>query len=156
MIYLKRSVKVILKVAKKRFIEIFVVNLILSVFVTLINFIGILNVRQHIFVALTAAVFLSVLINIEFMRDCYYDLRDKVRYYVANYLAYIAFYIVNLAAGAIFNSTIYAWMFAITKFARFSHMRWSSLASASLFLVLMLISVHIAPIGMSGLFSDDL
>lgn len=152
---LKRTIKVILKVAKKRYIEIVALNVILSVFVTLINFIGVLKIRQHIFVASSAAMFLFMAINIHLMRDCYYDLRNKLRYFAANYLAYIAFYVTNLVVGAIFNNTVYAWLFSITKFARFSHLRWSSFASASLFLLLMLISVHLATVGMGGLFEDD-
>ena len=152
---MKRTIKVIYKVAKKRFKEILVINIILSAFLTMINFIGVLKLRQHIFAAASGFVFLSMAANIHLMRDCYYDLRNKLRYYAANYLAYIAFYIINLLVGALFDSNVYAWLFSIPKFARFSHLRWSSIQSATLFLVLMLVSVHIAPIGMGGLFEDD-
>ena len=131
------------------------INMALSVFVTLVNFIGVLKLRQHVFVAASGGMFLFMAANICLMRDCYYDLRDKFRYFVANYLASVAFYVTNIAIGFIFNSTVYAWLFSITKFARFSHLRWSSLISVTLFLGLMFISIHVATIGMNGIFEDD-
>ena len=96
-----------------------------------------------------------MILNFLLMRDCYYDLVNKMRYYAANYAAYVAFFATNLAVGYIFNNYVYAWLFSITKFARFSHYGWSSLISSTVFFLVMVVPIHLVPIGMGHLFEDD-
>jgi len=152
---LKRTIKIITAVATKRFAEILVINVILSVIVMALNTLHITKTQYQIFMSASAAVLISMILNFLLLRDCYYELVNKLRYYVANYIAYIAFFVVNLAVGFFFDNYVYAWLFSITKFARFSHYGWSSLVSACVFFVVMIVPIHLAPIGMGHLFEDD-
>lgn len=147
--------KKITSVAIKHFFEMLIINVALSVVVTALNQLGVLDKQQTIFAATTAGVVLSMIINIALLRGCYYDVANRRIYYISSYLACAAFIIVNLGVGFLFNNYVYAWLFGITKFARFSHFQWDSLVSAILFNILMIASIHIAPLGMGWLVLDD-
>lgn len=120
-----------------------------------ITILGILKVQEMIFIATTAGVAISMMINIALLRGCYYDVANRRIYYVSNYLACIAFFIANIGAEVLFDNHVYAWLFSITKFARFSHFQWDGSVSAIIFNILMVASIHIAPLGMGWLLLDE-
>lgn len=151
---MEKNLKTIAVTSSKRFAEILLVNMVLSAFVTALNFVGILNSQQQIFHALLVGVFMSLAINIALMRQCYYDLTNRMIYYTSNYIAYFLFMVVNLVVGAVFDEYVYAWMFSLAKVARFSHHQVSSLVSAFIFNGVMFISINFAPIGMGWLIMD--
>ena len=152
---MERTLKIIAKTATKRFFELLLINTILSAVVTALNFTGFIKTQDLIFISTSLGVFLSMFINIQFMRKYYYDLASKMTYYPSNYIAHLLFLAVNLAVGAIFDNNVYAWLFSITKFARFSHLEWGSLTSAILFNCLMILSIHIAPVGMGWIVLEE-
>lgn len=133
----------------------FLINIALSIIVTSLHKIGFLNVQEMIFIATTAGVAISMMINIALLRGCYYDVANRRIYYVSNYLACIAFFIANIGAEVLFDNHVYAWLFSITKFARFSHFQWDGSVSAIIFNILMVASIHIAPLGMGWLLLDE-
>lgn len=141
--------------AIRRLLQMLVVNIALSIVVTALNVLGIIVTQQLIFISTCAGVAVSMTINIQLMRKLYYKLACKFEYYVTTYIAQILFFVVNVGVGVIFDNKVYAWLFSIVKFARFSHYGWSSLVSAILFNGLMLVTIHMAPIGMGWLVVDE-
>lgn len=152
---MERTINNIATVAAKRFLEVLLINVILSSFLTMVDILGLIKTQELIFITTTAGVVLSLVINIQIMRNYYYDLVDRLIYYTSNYIAYILFFMVNLGVGAIFNDQVYTWLFSIVKFAMFPQYEWSSSVSALLFDALMIASIHIAPIGMGWLVMDE-
>ncbi len=139
----------------RRLVQMLVINIVLSVLVTALNVTGLIKTQQLIFISTCAGVALSMIINLHFMRRLYYKLANKFEYYMSTYIAHLLFFVINLSVGVIFDNTVYAWLFSITKFARFSHLMMSSLTSAVIFNIVMLLSIHIAPIGMGWLVVDE-
>lgn len=145
----------IAKESIRRLVQMLVVNIALSIVVTALNVIGLIKTQQLIFISTCMGVALSMVINVHFMKKLYYKLACKFEYYVTTYTAQILFFVINVGVGVIFDNKVYAWLFSIVKFARFSHYGWSSLVSAILFSCLMITTIHMAPIGMGWLVVDE-
>lgn len=152
---LNKTVKIIGRTALKRFVEILVVNILISAAIMLLNIIGILGTQKQIFHGMIAGTVLSIVINFVFMRRCYYVLTNRFLYYTSNYIAYAMFLAVNLFVGAVFDNYTYAWLFAVAKVARFSHYQVGSFVSALIFNMVMFLSVLLAPVSMGWVMTDE-
>ncbi len=139
----------------RRLLQMLVVNIALSIVVTVLNIIGLTETQQLIFISMCAGTVLLMIINIHLMRKLYYKLACRFEYYMSTYIAQLLFFVVNMGVGVIFDNKVYAWIFSIAKFAVFSPFGCSSLVSALLFHGLMIASIHIAPIGMGWLVADE-
>lgn len=138
-----------------RLIQMLMVNAALSMIIMSLNVIGLISTQQHIFASTCAGVVLSAIINIQLLRNLYYKLANKFEYYTSAYIAQILFFAVNVSASVIFDNGVYAWFFSVTKFARFSHLMMESLTSAIIFNIVMLFTIHLAPLGMGWLVVDE-
>lgn len=112
------------------------------------NIVDLVNTQNSmlLFLSLGAALFLYV--NVRMMRDCYYDIRGGMYYFVGNYAAYLIFMAVSLLLYFFGGSGIFTWLFAITKFVRYTGGGVSNLVSTLIFHAVMLLSVLLAPLGM--------
>ena len=104
---------------------------------------------RELVIGLYIAAALFVAVNIWMMRACYYILRNTKQYFIVNYGAYFAFGLITVLAYKLFSSEAYTWLFAVTKFARYTNLYLSTVYSAAIFHVVMGIAIPLAPIGMS-------
>lgn len=149
------TTKIIVVEAVLRLIQMLVVNAALSMIIMSLNVMGLISTKQHIFASTCAGVALSAIINMQLLRNLYYKLANKFEYYTSTYIAQILFFAVNTAASVFFDNRLYAWFFSVTKFAQFSHLMMDGLASAIIFNIVMLLTIHLAPIGMGWLVVDE-
>ena len=142
--------KFILYAAYKRFTEILGSSILLS---AVLSFLCKCNAlpdgSRELVTGLYIAAALFVAINIWMMRACYYVLRDTKIYFVVNYGAYLAFGLITVLVYKLFSSEAYTWLFAITKFARYTNLYLPTAYSAAIFHTVMGIAIFLAPIGMS-------
>jgi hypothetical protein len=132
-----------------------VVNAALSMIIMSLDVIGLISTQQHIFAFTCTGVALSAIINMQLLRDLYYKLASKFKYYASSYIAQILFFAINVSASVFFDDGAYAWVFSLTKFARFSHLMMDGLTSAIIFNIVMLLTIHLAPLGMGWLVVDE-
>ena len=149
------TTKIIVVEAVLRLIQMLVVNAALSMIIMSLNVMGLISTQQHIFASTCAGIVLSAIINMQLLRNLYYKLANKFEYYTSTYIAQILFFAVNAAAGAFFDNRLYAWVFSVTKFARFSHLMMDGFTSAIIFNIVMLLTIHLAPLGMGWLVVDE-
>lgn len=149
------TIKLLATETTLRLIQMLVVNAALSMIIMSLDVIGLISTQQHIFASTCTGVALSAIINMQLLRNLYYKLANKFEYYTSTYIAQILFFAVNAAAGAFFDNRLYAWVFSLTKFARFSHLMMDGLTSAIIFNIVMLLTIHLAPLGMGWLVVDE-
>ena len=142
--------KFILYAAYKRFMEIAGSCVLLSAVLSFLCKISALpDGSRELVVGLYIAVALFVAINIWMMRACYYVLRDTKVYFIVNYGAYFVFGLITVLAYKLFSSEAFTWLFAITKFARYTNLYLPTAYSVTIFHTVMGIVIFLAPIGMS-------
>ena len=81
--------KLLLRVIKRRFIELIIKSFLISSIITAAFEFGIFPSEKPVmlaFICTGAVIFL--IINIIQLRYCYYDLKGKKEYYVANFIAF--------------------------------------------------------------------
>ena len=142
--------KFILYAAYKRFSEIAGSCVLLSAVISFLCKINALpDGSRELVIGLYIAAALFVVINIWLLRACYYVLRNTKRYFLINYGAYFAFGLITVLAYKLFSSEAYTWLFAVTKFARYTNLYLPTVYSAAIFHIVMGLAIPIAPIGMS-------
>ena len=142
--------KFILYAAYKRFLEIAGSCVLLSVIISFLCKISALpDGSRELVIGLYIATALFVAINIWMMRGCYYVLRNTKQYFFVNYSAYFVFGLLPVLAYKLLSSEAYTWLFAITKFARYTNLYLPTVYSATIFHIAMGIAIPLAPIGMS-------
>ena len=142
--------KFILYVAYKRFLEILGSCVLLSVIISFLCKINALpDGSRELVIGLYIAAALFVAINIWLLRACYYVLKNIKVYFFVNYGAYFVFGLMTVIIYKLFSSEAYTWLFAVTKFARYTNLYLPTVYSATIFHVVMGIAIPLAPIGMS-------
>ncbi len=149
------TIKLLASETTLRLMQMLMVNAALSMIITSLNIIGLISTQRNMFFSTCVGVLLSAFMNIQLLRNLYYRLASKFKYYTSAYIAQILFFAVNVSAGAIFDNKIYAWVFSVTEFARFSHLMMEGLTSAIIFNIVMLLTIHLAPLGMGWLVVDE-
>lgn len=136
-----------------RFLIILGMSTVLSTVATILNFNNILLTTQSMLLTgLTGFCIFFLFFDIIIMRRDYYRLTHKRKYRMVNYISHGMFAVINIAASYLIpNTYFYAFVFSITKFARYSHFGITPLLSAIIFNVIVMISVHFAPLGMKWL-----
>lgn len=96
---------------------------------------------------------LYVLLNVNMLRRCYYDIMGIIDYYTGNIIAYLVFATINIIMCVLCSDVVYTWIFAITKFARYFGENISKMESALLFHLIMLMVILVAPFGMKEIYA---
>ena len=93
--------------------------------------------------------------NIVMLRRCYCILRSNEVYYIVNLCANSLLALVSICALFTFPRRLYSWAFLVTYFAGFLNVGISALVSVSLFHIIMLASIFLAPIGMGWVLEKE-
>ena len=133
----------------RRFLELFLTNFIISSLITILYLAEILNTTNSITLALILGTVIFFAINIRMLKFCYYDMRRYTRmYYIVNTAAYLVFAFVGFAIYLSGKNVLYTWLFATTKFVKFTIDGVANPHSALLFHLIGLASVFLTPIVM--------
>lgn len=144
----------ITRVITRRFIELLSICIIFSVIVTSLNIADILYTRENLTFGTFTGTMLFIIINLNMLRKCYFDLQNAAIYYLSNIAAYLIFVCVWLLIYHFSSNEFYTWMFAITKLARYTQLRLNDFHAAMLFHVFGIITVIFAPIGMNRIIKE--
>ena len=147
--------KIIAYITVRRTVELLVLSLILSSIVILLNTKELVTSSKALTLFLLFAAGGFMCINIHMLRQCYFDLHSKFIYYVSNYAAFAIFAAVNILMCLYSDNEIYTWMFAITKFIKYTYSVISPLISAILFQIILAGTIALAPAGMNWIFIHD-
>lgn len=136
-----------------RFLSLMVLSAFFSTAATLLNLKGVLlNSRQTLMSGLGMMCVMFFIVDVALMRKDYYILTHKRKYRMVSYISHCAFAFVNLLSCRFFSHTyVYAFVFSITKFARYTHFDISPMLSAVVFNAVLIIAIRYAPIGMKWL-----
>lgn len=137
----------------RRFAELFGLTAAFSAIITALNVSGLIYTENYtVTVALIFAVAAIIYINVILMRNCYFDLRDAVAHYVANFIAYALFFALTVAMYIFFGSSpIFSWLFSVTKFVHFQPLLLPTWISIAAFHIIGIASVVFAPAGMADM-----
>ncbi len=146
-----------IKMIIRRFLELLISNAIISAIIATLNKLGILSTRPMLFWALLVGVILFVFINVFFLRNCYFELKERKRYYIVNIVAYVFYALLMFIINGIGWNQVYAWLFATTKVLRFTSVYLDTMYSALFFHGICLAMIFLAPFGVDWdfLFEDE-
>ena len=151
-IHLNDNIKIIIR----RFAELVITCFIISGFIALLSKMGILVERKYVVVALLIGALMFFLIQVKMLRNCYYDMQQFYReYYLTNTFAYLLFVLVCYLIYFFCADEVYTWLFAITKWVRFTVNRIEIYLSALLFHAVGLACVFLSPAGVITENFDD-
>ena len=143
---------IIIRVTVRRFVELFVITVVLSVILTFLNVGHILADKRLLSVGMLCAIALFAFVNFKMLRKCYFDLADNSMYFKSNILAYLLFAGVGYLIYFTCPGAVYTWLFAVEKFARYASGELAVPYSAALFHCVGLAIIFAAPIGMKWVF----
>ena len=128
----------------------------LSLFLALLCVTGILpDASVKMFAGVYIGVILFLCINIRMLRECHYEIRDNILYFIINFGANAVFALMNLLAYRLIPQFIYTFFFSITKFAKFTPFPVNSGYSAIIFHGIILVLIFLAPIGMRRIYEEE-
>lgn len=149
-------IKLLLTAILQRIIDLFLTCVSISAVIALLCIMGIIpDGSRDLTIGLLIGTALFLLINARMLRRCYFEMRDITLYYVVNYCAYVIFGAFNLCTYKLFSSAVYAWLFAVTKFARYIGFNISSPLSATIFHIIMVILIFSIPFSTGRIFSAN-
>ncbi len=145
------------KIIIRRFLELFISCALFSAIAVLLNITGLFTTRASVFTIALIGALIWIALNVFMLRNCYFDLRDKKAYYIANFMAYAIFGICTVVVYICFSSPVYGWIFAITKFLKYTKLSVSTVLSTTVFHFLGGLMILLAPVGMKWIFTleDD-
>lgn len=145
------------KVIIRRFLEMLISSALFSAIAVVLNILGLFTTTTSVFILDFLAAACWFTLNLFMLRHCYFDLRDRKIYYVSNFIAYAVFGICTVIAYLYFSSSVYGWIFAITKLFKYTALNFSTVWSAALFHLFGGLMILLAPIGMKWVFDleDD-
>lgn len=135
------------KTAFRRFGEFAFLEVVLSVMITVFGIAGILDSQNSALHCTVACVAVYVIVSVFRMRICFYELENPRAYYICNLSAYAVFALINILAYFLLDSTIYTWIFAITKFVRYAYVGFTTVTSIATFHIIMVFAILLAPAG---------
>ncbi len=142
-----------IKVIIRRFIELLVSCALFSVIAVFLNIIGLFTTKTAVFTLAFLGAVCWFSLNVFMLRHCYFDLCDRKIYYISNFVAYIIFGICTVIVYLCFSNSVYGWIFAITKFFKYTNLSLSTVRSAALFHFLGGLMIWLSPIGMKWIFT---
>ena len=144
-----------LKIIVRRFLELFCVNAAISAILTVLNVFKVLARQNTLLFGIAVGIVIFAVINFIMLRHCYFDLRNNFLYFTTNIAAYALFALLNALVYLLFSSQVYTWLFAVTKFFKYTSLALSAPLSAAVFHLIGFAVVFLAPIGMGWIFADD-
>lgn len=128
---------------------------LLSVVATVLNVMNVIETSYGIMVVLVAFSLFFWLVNLRYMRDCYYDLKGDKSHLKLNLIAYMLFILVNACLFLFvyftkeeFSKYVYTGIFAITKVFRYVPPYINSnFISAAIFHIVGIALVFLSPVG---------
>lgn len=146
-------VKDMIRIIICRFFEMLITCALISAIAVVLNITGLFTTMTSVFILALLGALCWFSINLYMLRDCYFDLRDNKSYYVSNYLAYAIFGVCTVVVYLCFSSSVYGWIFAITKFMKYTKLGISTVGATAIFHLLGGIMILLAPIGMKWIFT---
>lgn len=143
------------RIIVRRFLELFFVNAAISAILTILNIGKVLARKDTLLLGMFVGIAVFVIMNFRMLRRCYFDLKNRFLYYTANIAAYFLFALLSAFVYLVFSSKIYTWLFAVTKFLKYTKIALSVPYSAAIFHLIGFSVIFIAPIGMGWIFSYD-
>lgn len=146
-----------IRIIIRRFLELLITSILLSVIAVVLNITWLYTTKISVFLLSFLGALIWFILNVFMLRHCYFDLRNKWAYYISNFIAYALFGLCTVIVYLYFSSAVYGWIFAITKFFRYTNLNISTVISVALFHVLGGLMVLLSPIGMGWIFmlEDD-
>lgn len=140
-----------------RFLEILAANTVLSCIATAVfKSVFFVATVQNCTKVLVAVSVIFIVFNVWRLRYCFFDMRSRAAFYIANYAAYALFIVINMTALAVLPKGPYTWLFAIEKlWSTACAFNISNYASAIATHTVMLIVIALSPIGMSWIFEME-
>lgn len=135
------------RIILRRFGEFMFLEVVLSVMITVFSMAGVLSSRNLVLHSTVLCVILYVLVNIKRLRRCFYELENPPAYFFSNLVAYVTFAVINVTAYLLCSNEVFTWLFAVTKFARYAHVGFSTVTSIEAFHIIMVIAIIFAPAG---------
>ena len=137
----------------QRFLSLILMSAFFSSIATLLNINGIfLNTREKLMMGLSVMSLWFLALDVMLMRKDYYRLTHRRKYRMVSYISHSVFALVNILTCRFFaHSYMYAFIFSITKFARYTHYNLNPVLSAVIFNAVLIIAIRYAPIGMKWL-----
>ena len=143
------------KVIIRRFLELIITCALISAIAVTINVYCGIGSRIAVFFIAFLGALLWMVLNVIMLRHCYFDLRSKMEYYISNYIAYAIFGMCTVIVYLRFSPAVYGWIFAITKFLKYTTLNVSTVISTAFFHLLAGLMILIVPFTMSWIFSLD-
>ena len=148
--------KFILELIIRRTVHLLGGCVLISAILALLCTIGVLpDGSGMLFVGMLSGLVIYVTYNVKMMRRVYFMVRAKRMYYLINLSAYFVFGIINLCSYKIFSSYVFAWLFSLTKVARYTNLNLSIPYAVAVFHILMTIAMLLAPLGMEWIYEHD-
>lgn len=144
-----------IKIIIRRFLEMFFTCVLISVIAVVINITGLIASMTPVFILASVGALCWFAINLYMLRNCYFELRDNKIYYISNYLAYAIFGVCTVVIYRCFSSSVYGWIFAITKFLKYTNLGISTVEATAVFHLLAGVMILLAPIGMKWIFTVE-
>lgn len=130
-------------VTLRRYIELLVLTVALSVLTSLIGLLGSLETLKKF---LFFFILIFAVVNIFLLRQCFRDLHRAKRYYISNFIACTLFAFTSIVLYLLLPSGIYAWIFGITKALKYSNLQISSSWAVLCFHAAIFLITAIAPV----------
>ena len=148
--------KLILELTVRRVIHLVFGCVVISSLIALLCVTGILpDGSGKLLAGMCAGVILYIVFNVKMMRRTFFLVRKKSFYCVVNFGAYFVFGFVNILVYKFCSGYIFAWLFAITKFLRYTNLSLNIPASVCVFHLILVIAALCAPIGMEWMYEHD-
>ena len=144
-----------IKIIIRRFLEMFFTCVLISVIAVVINITGLVAAMAPVFILSSLGALCWFVLNVYMLRNCYFELRDNKIYYISNYLAYAIFGICTVVIYRCCSSSVYGWIFAITKFMKYTNLGISTVEATAVFHLLAGVMILLAPIGMKWIFAVE-
>lgn len=144
-----RYKKHIFLITLKRYFELFITSAIISTIISLLNMVGFFRSSSQLAIVLTLGVVIFIYANYRMQRQSGIDIVGKRMYFFVNGTAYLMFIITSFAAMCL-NNIVFTFLFAITKFLRYSNLNLSILTSFGIFHILGIFNMIVAQIGTSN------
>lgn len=148
--------KLVLELISRRTIHLFLGSVVISSAIALLCVMNILPDGSGALLAgMCIGVILYAIFNIKMMRRVNFLVRSKSLYYLINFGAYFIFGLIHMCAYKLCSSYVFAWLFAITKFVRYTNLSLNIPMAVTVFHLVMVITILCAPIGMDWMYEMD-
>ena len=144
-----RYKKHIALITLKRYAELVLTSSAISTIISMLNLVGFFRSASMLAIILTLGVVIFTYANFRMQRQCGIDIVGKRMYFLVNGGAYVMFVLTSFVVLSM-NNIVFTFLFAISKFLRYSNMNLSVIASFGIFHLVGIFNMIIAQIGTSN------